>query len=160
MHINLLDKELVKFKASHIKGFFILLLLLIFPFKFFNEIKKSGLDKSNQMANFILEHSSPTDSILAYPGDPGLYCLTKRQPASRFYFLAPWLASEEILNTVVRDIRTNKPKLIVLRKDFEADLNFLPIHQEIWSQYEIHGGEEGLSQYSIYQLKKDVIPTQ
>jgi hypothetical protein len=104
------------------------------------------------MANFVKERTKVYDTILAYQGDPGLYCLAERRPASKFYFLAPWLASPEIINTVVRDIKMQKPKMIILRQDFENDHSFNAIHEEIRARYQKYKGREDLSRYAIYEL--------
>ena len=152
LHMNLLNKSKVKFKPLYFNTALILLVVLIFPYKLLSEINKDKLDKSNLMANFVKERTKEYDTILAYPGDPGLYCLAKRRPASKFYFLAPWLASPEIINTVVRDIKIHKPKMIILRQDFENDQSFSAIHEAIRARYQQYKGREDLSQYAIYEL--------
>ena len=62
---------------------------------------------------YILQHTSPGDSILVYPYDPISYITTARKPGSFHYFFLPWQAdingSQE---KVIADIERNNVKLV------------------------------------------------
>jgi hypothetical protein len=92
----------------------------------------------------------PDDRIWVGPYDPLPYCLARRQPASRYYFVLPWTAKPEVRRQVVDDIAAASPKLIVIEDRGVLGLRrLLPeLRNTIAKSYHPSRSYEGLEFYA------------
>jgi hypothetical protein len=63
----------------------------------------------------IAAMTRPSDRIWVGAFSPESYCLTQREPASRYYFILPWTAKDEVRRQIVADIETVPSKLVVVQ---------------------------------------------
>ena len=133
----------------------IVLLLLAFPYKLYGEYQKSRFDESHHVAQFLMAHTKPHESILIYPGEPILHCLSFRKPSSKYYFISPWFVSDKVLETIARDIQIKKPKLILIRNDFVKDSTFQKVFDVINEHYSVNQDKPEINQYIVYRLSEN-----
>ena len=141
-----------KWDSYYLRGGMALLLLLAFPYKLHGEYQKSHLDESHHVAQFLMENTKSHESILVYPGEPILHCLSFRKPGSKYYFISPWFVSDKVLDTIVRDIQVKKPTLILIRNDFVKDNTYQKVFDVINKRYFIDQGKPEINQYIVYRL--------
>jgi hypothetical protein len=61
----------------------------------------------------VERYSTPAERIWVAPFSPNVYCLSGRSPASRYYFVLPWIAKPDMQAELMRDLRARPPALIV-----------------------------------------------
>jgi hypothetical protein len=77
-----------------------------------------GGDKVNrnyEIANYVTNHTLPTDKIFVWGDEPFIYALSRRLPAGRYtvaYHIIDFRGAEETSKTILKE----KPKLIILTK--------------------------------------------
>lgn len=71
-----------------------------------------------EVAKYISANTQPGDAILSYPISNILYLYTKRLPSSKYYYLHPGVLKTEIdENLIIKEIKANKPKFIVINNE-------------------------------------------
>lgn len=65
------------------------------------------------VAAAVERSTAPGDRVWAGPYAPWVYCLSGRQPASRYYFIVPWTAKPEVRQALMADLRRSPPKIFV-----------------------------------------------
>lgn len=147
--------SLKKMNDRYLRVGMIVLLLLAFPYKLYGEYQKSRFDESHHVAQFLMTHTKPHESILIYPGEPILHCLSFRKPSSKYYFISPWFVSDKVLETIARDIQIKKPKLILIRNDFVKDSTFQKVFDVINEHYLVNQDKPEINQYIVYRLSEN-----
>ncbi|GAB4298126.1 MAG: hypothetical protein Kow0090_13490 [Myxococcota bacterium] len=106
-------------KAFTLAAVFTLFASLAFrPFSYWG-----SFDDYGKLIKTIEESSLEGAKIWVGPHDPVVYCITRREPASRFFFILPWTAKEVVKKELVADFELKKPALIIDRTDWSP---FLP----------------------------------
>lgn len=76
--------------------------------------------ETREVRDYIINHTNKTDTIFAFTSNPLYYYLTDRSNPSRFYI--SWYADPQPLtNELLRDLKANKPKLIIYKEDSWMD---------------------------------------
>lgn len=113
----------------------ILLLLVLTSIKIqylqYNNNKNS---QNNNIISYIISNSSEDDEIQNFSDYTDLYYKTRRQAASRFFYvLTNGVLSDDyeklMLETIYDDIIQNPPKLIILSKEYEEYINNIKINK-------------------------------
>lgn len=77
-----------------------------------------GYPRANPMiekiSSQIASETNRGDRVWVGPFRPLSYCLAQRLPASRYYFILPWTATDEVRRQVIADISRSPPNLIVI----------------------------------------------
>lgn len=144
-----------KINMTYLKLVTILVIFLAFPYKLYGEYQKSKSDQSHHVAQFLRDHTDAHDSVIIYPGEPTLHCLSHRKPGSKYYFVLPWFVSEKVLETIAHDIVNKKPKLILIKNDFVKDNTYQKIFDVIYNHYKIKQDMPEIDHYLVYQLVND-----
>ena len=65
------------------------------------------------MRRRVEKHVGESESIWVGPFDPVVYCATKRRSASKYYFILPWLTKPGVRETLLAQLETDRPRLII-----------------------------------------------
>lgn len=61
----------------------------------------------------IKKYAGQTGTIWVGPYEPDVYCVSKRAPAAKYYFILPWILKPGVPQELVKEISDHKPQLIV-----------------------------------------------
>jgi hypothetical protein len=82
----------------------------------------------NELEQYIIDHSQPTDSVLIWGGHPSMNFLTNRRSPTRYIFLqhlfTPTTSGENGFSEFLGELKTDPPALIVAQPDSSAGLPF------------------------------------
>ncbi len=97
--------------------------------------------------------TAPGERVWAGPFSPYLYCLSQRQPATRFYFILPWTNKPEVRAEMLRDIAAKRPVVVIDRsvRKFDIDQLFPEIGPVLKSGYRPIDGPSGDRSFTIYR---------
>lgn len=108
---------------------------------------KMAFDRSIAME--VVRYTSADDTIWVGPFKPNVYCISQRKPASRFYFLLPWIMKPGVETAVLRDFSQNPPRMIVdtSNKLFSLEKLAPRLASEIELNYRLVGQDAGVRYY-------------
>jgi hypothetical protein len=111
---------------------------------------KMTLDRS--IAEKVVRYTRADETIWVGPFKPNVYCISQRKPASRFYFLLPWIVKPGVESAVLWDFSQNPPRMIVDTSNKLFNLQKLAplLAKEIESNYRLVGQDAG----GRYYLRK------
>jgi hypothetical protein len=82
----------------------------------------------NELEQYIIDHSRPTDSVLIWGGHPSMNFLTNRRSPTRYIFLqhlfTPIPSDENGFSEFLGELKSDPPALIVAQPDSSAGLPF------------------------------------
>jgi hypothetical protein len=72
-----------------------------------------GFGSEEAISQRVARLSSVTDPIWVGPFKPDIYCISHRIPASRYYFMLPWIATSGAKAELASDLYHRPPRVIV-----------------------------------------------
>ena len=101
------------------------------------------------LKNRIQKLTSSNQTILVFSFDPMVYCYSERRPASRFYFITPWIYNKKLLNELTQKIQKKNAQLILEDRTLK---DFYPaIYKAVDKEYAATEAVEG---YMFYVKKQ------
>lgn len=92
----------------------ILLLLSIASVYQYRFILNQNFDGIKMISYYIQSAVPPEESIWVGPHEANIYCISHRRPASKYYFILPWIARPEVVQDIVEDlVGQGAPRCIV-----------------------------------------------
>ena len=88
----------------------------------------------NELEQYIIDHSQPSESVLIWGGHPSMNFLTDRHSPSRYIFLqhlfTPIPSGQNGFSEFLQELQANPPALIVAQPDSSAGLPFFGLSDE------------------------------
>jgi hypothetical protein len=82
----------------------------------------------NELEQYIIDHSSPSDSVLIWAGHPSMNFVTQRRSPTRYIFLlhlfTPTAKGSNGFNEFLGELNADEPKLIVVQPQSSMGLPY------------------------------------
>ncbi len=120
----------------------IVLVLSIISIVNYKYILNQNFDGIKMISHIIQSKTGENESIWIGPHEANIYCLSKRMPSSKYFFLLPWISRPEVTRTLSEDLAKNdRPGCIVdvsrFNNETEYNLELIfPEFREIKKGYE------------------------
>ncbi len=86
----------------------------LFSILHYTDILSQDFDSIKMVSTAVQVKSSPKDSIWVGPHEANIYCLSHRRPASKYFFLLPWINKPEVLITLGEDLVKRDPPVCIV----------------------------------------------
>jgi hypothetical protein len=88
----------------------------------------------NELEQYIIDHSQPSDSVLIWGGHPSMNFLTNRRSPTRYIFLqhlfTPTPAGQNGFSEFLGELKSDEPALIIAQPDSSAGLPFFGLQED------------------------------
>ena len=88
----------------------------------------------NELEQYIIDHSQPSESVLVWGGHPSMNFLTNRHSPTRYIFLqhlfTPTPSGQNGFSEFLQELKADPPALIVTQPDSSAGLPFFGLEEE------------------------------
>ncbi len=93
---------------------FVMVMLSLMSLWHYREILEQRFDQIKAISYTIEAKTGPQESIWVGPHEANIYCLSKRRPSSKYFFLLPWINKPEVLLTLGEDLTRRDPPACIV----------------------------------------------
>lgn len=94
--------------------FLITIFLSILSIRQYGEISNQDFEQIKAISYTIETKTTQNDSIWVGPHEANIYCISKRRPASKYFFILPWINRPEVLSVLNEDLINNDPPRCII----------------------------------------------